>query len=206
MFGTLGEDENAAIAAGTREIIKDYLADVVDRDGRPTLLLRSGESRPIEPGSVIINCTGYVAQDWLPYEPYVSASGRVVSIQSSSAIHVLSSCSAYLLVHLSYLNLLNRLPLYELDLPALRRANRDASAIGIVPHMLYNMSLILNAVPRSVLEEFGTDVGRWFPLPRRMLDGMRFVQYMKKDPNHLRGSLDVMRERFKIRCGPLQHA
>jgi hypothetical protein len=72
--------------------------------------------------------------------------------------------------------------------------------------MLYNMGLILNAVPRKVLAEFGTDVGRWFPGPRRLLDGIKFIQYQKRNPDHLRGSLDVLRERFDIRCGPLRHA
>jgi hypothetical protein len=206
MFGLLGEDENAAIAAGAREIVRDYLTDVVDRDGRPTLLLRSGESRPLEPGSVVVNCTGYVQRDPGPYEPYVSQSGKVISIQSSSAIHVLSSCSAYLLVHLSYLDQLNRLPLYEIDLPSLSQASREASTVGVISQMLYNMSLILNAVPRSVLAEFGTDTGRWFPGPRRMFDGIQFIQYQKRNPDHLRGTLDVMRERFNVRCGPLQHA
>jgi hypothetical protein len=205
MFGTLGEDENAAIAAGAHEIIKDYLTDVVDRDGRPTLVLRSGESRPLEPGSVIVNCTGYVTRDPGPYEPYASQSGKVISIQSSSTIHVLSTCSAYLLVHLSYLDQLARLPLYELDLPSLSQASREASTIGIVAHMIYNMGLILDAVPRKVLAEFGTDVGRWFPAPRRLVDLIRLVQYRKQNPDHMRRSLDALRERFAIRCGPLQH-
>ncbi len=206
MFGTLSEDENAVIAAGAHEIIKDYLSDVVDRDGQPTLLMRSGESRAIEPGSVIVNCTGYVTKEPGPYEPYVSRSGKVISVQSSSAIHVLSSCAAYLLVHLSYLDQLNRLPLYELDLPRLSKASREVGAIGIIPHMLYNMGLILNAVPRSVLAEFGTDVGRWFPAPRRLLAGIQFVRYQKENPDHLRRSLDTIRERFDVRLGPLTHA
>lgn len=206
MFGTLSEGENAAIAAGAREIIKEYLADVIDRDGHPTLLLRSGDSRPVEPGSVFVNCTGYVTKDPGPYEPYVSPSGKVISVQSSSTIHVLSSCSAYLLVHLSYLGLLDRVPLYEVDLPRLSQASRDAGAIAVGTHMIYNMTLILEAAPRKVLAEFGTDVGRWFPPPRRLLDGVRLIRYQKRNPDHLRRSLDVLRERFDIRCGPLRHA
>jgi hypothetical protein len=108
-------------------------------------------------------------------------------------------------VHLSYLDQLSCLPLYEVDLPQLSAASREASAIGIGSHMLYNMAIILNAVPRKVLAEFGTDVGRWFPMPRRLLNAVKFMRYQKRNPDHLRRSLDVMRERFNIRCGPLQH-
>src|SRR6185436_12831120 len=51
MFGTLSEQENEVIRAGSNEILGDYLEDVVDRDGSPTLVLRKGESRKVEPGS-----------------------------------------------------------------------------------------------------------------------------------------------------------
>jgi len=46
----------------------DHLVDVVDRDGQPELVYRSG------------NCTGYFEHDDRPYEPYLSASGAVLSI------------------------------------------------------------------------------------------------------------------------------
>jgi hypothetical protein len=206
MFGLLSERENAVIAAGAHAVIKDYLTDVVDRaDGVPELVLRRGERHAIEPGSFIINCTGYVLPTELPYEPFVSASGKVVSIQPTSALHVLSTCAAYLTVHLAYLDLLHKLPLYELDMQGVRRANRDVAAIVLAPHGLYNASLIIRAVPRSVFEEFGADLSRWYPAPRRVIDGLRFVAFLRRKPDHMRRTLDTVRERFNIRCGLLDH-
>jgi len=205
MLGLLSEQENTVIARAARELIKDYLADVVDRDGRPTLLLKSGASRAIEPGSWIVNCTGYAFQNATPYEPYVSKSGKVVSVQPCSAIHVLSTIASYFLVHLAYLNQLKRLPLYELDFNALYRANRDVLSASIPTHALYNAALVIGAVPKSVLQEFGTDLELWYPAPRRLLDGVRFMQFQKRKPEHLKRSLDAIRERFDVRCGPLQH-
>jgi hypothetical protein len=206
MLGILSKHENAVIAAGAHELIKDYLTDVVDRDGRPTLLLKSGQTRAIEPGSWIVNCTGYLLQTETPYEPFVSRSGKVISIHAASSIHALTSSSAYLTVHLSYLDLLQRLPLYELDFEGLYRADREALAITLAPHTLYNTALIFGAVPRSVIDEFGTDSGRWYPAPRRLLNGIQLVRFQKAHPGKLQRALDVVRERFKVRCGPLVHA
>ena len=206
MFGLLSRHENSVIAARARTLIKNYLSDVIDHDGRPQLLLKSGERQPIEPGSWIVNCTGYLGQDPIPYEPYVSPSGKVVSIQGSSSIHILTTSAAYLSVHLAYLNKLRELPLYELDMPSLYSADRDVFSVAVGTHILYNSALILGAVPRKVLDEYGVDLGRWFPVPRRIADGLRFLYYMKRNPNQLRSALDTVRERFGVRCGPLGHA
>lgn len=204
MLGLLSERENKVIAAGAHDIIKDYFIDVVDREGRPTLVLKSGESRPIEPGSWLINCTTYTLREDLSYEPFVSNSGRVISIQPSSSVHVLTSCAAYLATHLAYLNKLRELPLYELDYVRLYQASRDAFSATIPSHTLYNMALILAHAPRSVSEEFGTDTSRWFPLPRRIIDGMRLFRYQKRNPYKFRRALDTVRDRFGVRCGLLQ--
>ena len=135
----------------------------------------------------------------------MSKSGKVVSVQPCSAIHVLSTIASYFLVHLAYLNQLKRLPLYELDFNALYRANRDVLSASIPTHALYNAALVIGAVPKSVLQEFGTDLELWYPAPRRLLDGVRFMQFQKRKPEHLKRSLDAIRERFDVRCGPLQH-
>jgi hypothetical protein len=206
MLGLLSEHENSVIKNGADEIIKDYFVDVVDRAGAPTLMLRSGESRAIEPGSFIVNCTGYLFRDDVPYEPFVSASGKVVSIQTSSAINVLSTNAAYLATHLSYLGKLQSLPLYEIDLGALHRKNRDVVGAIIGPLVLYNAGLVLQNVPRYVLDEFGTDLESWFPLPRRLYDLVTLMRHYKQKPDHMQRSLDVVRERFGVRCGPLSHA
>jgi hypothetical protein len=205
MLGFLSRQENAVIAAGVHEIIKDYFADVVDRDGQPTLVLKSGQSRPIEPGSVIVNCTGYLSAVPSPYEPYISEGGRVLCVHPPSAIHVLSTCSSYLATHLFYLDRLGTLPLYELDLPGLYAADREAFSATIGPHVLYNAGLILGALPRNALDEFGTDTERWYPMHRQLVDGIKLALFNKLNPHHLKRSLDTIRERFGVRCGPLPH-
>lgn len=91
----------------------------------------------------------------------------------------------------------------KLDYGALYRADRDVFSSCIGPHTLYNTSLILAAVPKRVRDEFGTDAGRWYPLPRRLLDAIRLVSFQRRKPDHMRVALDVVRERFGVRCGPL---
>lgn len=205
MLGLLSEHENSTIARGSHEIIQDYLSDVVDRDGRPTLLLRKGEARVVEPGSWFVNCTGYFLRESGVYEPYVSPSGKVLSIQATSAIHPLTTHAAFLLVHLWYRDLLKSLPLYQLDLGALYEKNRDVFAAAISPLALHNASMVINALPRDVMDEFGVDLALWYPLPRRLVGGLQFMQYLKRNPDHMRKTLDVIRERFDITCGPLPH-
>jgi ribulose 1,5-bisphosphate synthetase/thiazole synthase len=205
MFALLSDHENAVIASGVREVIRDYLVDVVDRDGRPTLLSRSGASRPIEPGSLIVNCTGYLFLDAIPYEPFVSPSGKVVAIHSASALHFNTAWATYFATHLSYLNLLHRLPLFEIDLVSLYRANPEMLAPALGSQILHNTSLILRAAPRSVFGDCGVDFERWYPPHRQLLDGLSFLWFVKHHPDHFRRALDVIRDRFGVRCGPLPH-
>jgi hypothetical protein len=47
----LSESENETIAAGLNEVVMDYLADVVDRDGGAEVVLRSGATMPFEPAA-----------------------------------------------------------------------------------------------------------------------------------------------------------
>ncbi len=206
MYGLMSQAELDTIAGGSHEIIKDYLVDVQDRDGRPTLLLRSGETRPLEPCSWFINCTGYFAKRTQPYEPYLSAGARVLTVHPSSAIHLLSTVTAYLLVHLWLQGDLQKLPLYEIDTLELRDKSRDVSTVIGGSHMLYNFLQMMDHLPRSVVDEFGVDSARWYPLPRRLIDLVRMMRYQKRNPDHLRRTLDVVRERFDVRCGPLPGA
>lgn len=203
MFGTLSTQENDAISKGLDGTIRDYLTDVVDRGGVPTMMLRSGESRPVEPGSLFVNCTGYIGRERVPYEPFVSESGNVVSIQGTSVVHLLSSMSAYFLTHLSYLNLLQKLPLYEVDFPEMSGAAKEALLSVMVTHLLYNAGTIVTVAPSRVMNECGLDLERWYPIPRRLLAVVRFLRFLKKNPDHFRRNLDTVRERFGVRCGPL---
>jgi hypothetical protein len=136
--GLLSRHENDVISRGAEDVIRGYLTDVIDRDGRPALLLKNGESRAIERDSWFINCTGYLTPREMPYEPYVSASGKVISIQRSSALHLQSASAAYFAVHLSYLDKLHVLPLYELDQLAMNRADSEALIAVNNSHTLYN--------------------------------------------------------------------
>ena len=116
VFGVLSEAENKTITAGLGDVVMDYLEDVVDRNGATELVFRSGSAKAIQPGSWIVNCTGYLGiGDPHPYEPYVSASGAVVSINPRSAVLHLPAFMGYFLAHLLFLEKLRDLPLYEID-------------------------------------------------------------------------------------------
>jgi hypothetical protein len=45
----------------------------------------------------------------------------------------------------------------------------------------------------------------WYPPHRQLLDGLSFLWFIKHHPDHFRRSLDVIRDRFGVRCGPLPH-
>ena len=122
--GVLSEAENSTISAGLNDVVMDYFVDAVDRNGATELVFRSGSTRTIEPGSWIVNCTGYLGIDdnRHPYEPYVSASGAVVSIQPRSATLHLPAFQGYYLAHLLFLGKITDVPLYEVDFQDLRRS------------------------------------------------------------------------------------
>ena len=203
----LSESENKTIAAGLNDVIMDHFVDVVDRNGATDLVFRSGATKAIQPGSWIVNCTGYFMRDDHPYEPYVSASGAVVSIQPRSAT------TAFDVVH-------GLLP----DAPAvswarsgtfrcmnsicedLRKKSNAAFPFTLFTLAQYNFSLIADSVPTKVFPDCGLDFDRWYPLPRRMLGTARFMLTHRREREHQRRTLDTVRERFDVRCGPLSHA
>jgi hypothetical protein len=204
MYGILSSSENNAVREGAAEILSEYLHDVVDAGDDSVMCLRSGGRRRVERGSWFINCTGYILRKPQPYEPYVSAGGRVISIQGTSAIAFLSTYGAYLLSHLLFLGKASKLPLYELDYIELASKCRDAMALASTTHSLYNMALILESVPTSVLKEFGSNLDEWFPKPRRLIGLARFMWFQKLHPDHFRDVLDRVHERYGVRCGLLR--
>jgi cation diffusion facilitator CzcD-associated flavoprotein CzcO len=205
LFGLMSVAENAAIRRGLDEVIRDHLVDVVDEAAGPTLVLRSGRRRPIEPGSVFINCTGYLGKV-REYEPYLSASGRVLSIQSSSTVHFLSSQSAYFLAHMLMLGKLADTPLYEVDVGQLNNTSRDVFGPTAMTATLYNAAMLAQRLPRWVLGENGLDPTASFPVHRRIVALGKLLLFLRQHPTQLRDALDVVRERFHIRVGPLRHA
>jgi hypothetical protein len=203
VFGVLSEQENKEIRSGVHEIIRDHLVDIVDGPNGPEMLLRSGARRPVKPGSVVLNATGYLKSGRQAYEPYLSRTGNVLSIQPTSAIHFLSSQASYFLSHLFLADKLAGLPLYEVDAVQLRDVSRDAFPAAAMTHTIYNTSVIIRSLPRWVLDENGLNVLLWFPKHRRMITIARFIRFLKRHPGHLAKSMDVVRERFGIRLGPM---
>jgi hypothetical protein len=203
LFGVLSNAETTTIAAGLNDLIMDYVEDVVDRDGSTDLVFRSGATKSIQPGSWIVNCTGYIMRQDHPYEPYVTPSGAVVSIQPRSATLHLSSYMAYFLTHLLFSDKITDVPLYELDGPALRAKCRTAGAYALFSLVQYNISLMADNLPAKAFKECGLDFERWYPWPRRMASTARFMLTHRRERERARRNLDTVRERFDIRCGPL---
>jgi hypothetical protein len=203
LLGVLSESENKTIAAGLNDVIMDHLVDVVDRNGATELVFRSGATKSIQPGSWLMNCTGYALRVGHDYEPYVSGSGSVLSIQPRSATLHLTSFMAYFMTHLLFLGKLNDLPLYELDMEGLRAKSQTALPYAMFALAQHNMSLISDCVPTKVVLDCGLDFERWYPLPRRMIGTARFMRTHRREREHQRRTLDTVRERFGVRCGPL---
>lgn len=204
VFGVLSEAENQTISAGLSDLVMDYLVDVVDRDAVTELVFRSGATKAIQPGSWVVNCTGYVkATDERPYEPYVSPSGAIVSVNMRSAILHLPAFMGYFLGHLLLLDKLAEIPLYEVDWQELRREAPLAFPYTLFVLAQYNLGLMYDDVPSRVFTDNGLDFDRWYPLPRRAPGMARFMLTHRRERERQRRVLDTVRERFQIRCGPL---
>ena len=128
----------------------------------------------------------------------------MLSIQPRSATLHLSSYIAYFLTHLLFLGKINDIPLYELDGQDLRAKCRAAIPYTLISLVQYNLSLITDSVPAKVFQECGLDFDRWFPLPRRLVGMARFMLTHHREREHWRRTLDTVRERFDVRCGPLR--
>ncbi|MGV0745045.1 FAD-dependent oxidoreductase [Mycolicibacterium sp. XJ870] len=203
LYGVLSEAENRTIAAGINDVIMDHLEDVVDRNGSTELVLRSGATKAVEAGSWIINCTGYLTHSAHPYEPYASGDGTVLSIQPRSATMHLTTYMAYFTSHLMFLDKLRDLPLYELDMQDLLNRAKPVLPYALFSLAQYNLGLIADSVPAKVFGECGLDYDRWYPWLRRTAGGLRFMRIHGREREHLRRTLDTVRDRFDVRCGPL---
>ncbi len=203
LLGVLSETENRTIADGLTAVVMDHLVDIVDRDGATEMVLRSGATRPVEDGSWIVNCTGYLTLGDHPYEPYASADGKVLSIQTRSATMHLMSYMGYFMTHLMFLDKLTEVPLYELDMQELLRRNKAVLPYTMFSLVQYNLGLMYDNMPTKVFNECGLDFDRWYPWPRRTAGAVRFMLTHRRGREHLRDTLDTVRHRFDVRCGPL---
>ena len=165
LFAFLSEDETAAVATGVSEVIRDHLADVVDDGSGPVMMLRSGARHPIPCGSWVINCTGHLKPRDEEHVPYVSPSGKAMSINSTSTAFGNSAFSAYFLSHLFFLDKLADAPLYELDLNGLAR-NAPEGILAVWSALIqHNLSIVLEQVPMRAFQTFKLDFDQWYPLP-----------------------------------------
>lgn len=205
LLGVLSEDECRTIAEGLHSVTMDYFVDAVDRGDGVELRFRSGETAPVAPGSWIVNCTGYVTHRDDPYEPYLSPGSLVLSIQARSATMHLSSFMGYFLTHMLMSGRLRDTALYELDMQDLTKKSRTAFPYTLLTLAQYNLSLMADQLPAKVFAECGLDFDRWYPLPRRLAATARFMLTHRRYREHQRRTLDTVRERFDLRCGPLSH-
>jgi hypothetical protein len=201
MFGVLSDEETRTVETGLTSLVTDYLDDVVDRGEESHLVLRGGDTIPIEAGSWIVNCTGYLFQEARTGEPAVSASGNVISIHTSAAVGAVPSGVGYFLTHLLYRGELRDAPLYELDLGAVRSTAPADYASTLAALELHNLSVISERVPSKVVMNNGGDLDGWYPLPRRLVNAMRFTARHRRYREHCRRSLDRVREHHGIAGG-----
>lgn len=205
MFGTLSQAENEAIKRGLDATLRAHLQDVVDGPDGPRLVLRSGEQLPVEPGSIFVNTTGYIRGG--EYEPYLSSTSNVLSIQTTSTTHFLSSQAAYFLTPLFLRGKLAGVPLYEMDLDQVRAASRDVFPVAGMLLTVYNTSVLLKHLPKQAIDENGLDLMRFMPTHRRLLAIAKLLAYLKLRPNHMPHMMDQLRQRLGVRLGPFeQHA
>ncbi|HEY5858579.1 MAG TPA: FAD-dependent oxidoreductase [Aldersonia sp.] len=203
-FGLLSEAENDVVRSGAKRIVLGHCEDVADNDGQPVLRLCNGGAIPVAPGSWVINCTGYLNGDNAVYEPVLSSGGRVMSVNLCAMVYIPSSSAAYFLTHLFLLGLLSGTPLYDLDYVGLRAKSKDVLPLALASLVVYNLGVIAEAVPAKVFQEWGLDLDRWYPMHRRMYGQVKGRISTRKGREHLRRTLDTVRERFDVRCGPIQ--
>lgn len=202
-FGYLSKSECEMVQNGIDEKIDEYLADVIDTPGGPTLLYRSGETRPVAEGSVIVNCTGSLLRGEARSIERVSRGGTLLNICSHGSLHFLSSVSAYFLTHLFFSERRANAPVYAIDANALFAINRRAWFVASITQAVLNPLLLLNALPMRTFDRCGLNTDRLFPLPR-IIATLAEVQYNgSKYIDHCRQSLDSIASSYGVRCGEI---
>jgi hypothetical protein len=195
----LSDDELAAVRAGVRRIEPGHLDDVVDTPDGPTLVLRDGRSLAIPAGSWLVNCTGYLAQPGHPYEPFVSDTGNVLSIQlRSSVTGPFTSFAGYYLTHLMFRRKLHAAGLYELDVEGLATKSRSAIIWASITLAMYNLGRIARALPPTVMMDCGLDFDRWYPKVRQLAGATALLATQTRDSKHYRRTLDTLVARFEL--------
>jgi hypothetical protein len=117
---------------------------------------------------------------------------------------LLTSFMGYFMAHMMFAGKLGDTPLYELDLSALLERARPAMPYVAATLGMYNLSLMSDALPGRTFLQCGLDFDRLSPAPYRFAATVAFAARHKRDRPHHQHALDTVRERFDIRCGPLE--
>lgn len=203
LFGIMSQAESARVAEATQEIIYDYLDDVVDTEYGPEMRFRSGLSKLIEPGSIIVNCSGYVFRHDKEEPPLLSPGGKVLTVTSRASFNFLSSVSAYFLTHLLYSGNLEKVPFYVVDQNALMQKDRKTWQVTGTAQGLLNAILVSQALPLSVFRQFGLDFDRWHPMHKRIAGMIDLQIHREKYARHCRHVLDEVAASHDVLCAPL---
>jgi hypothetical protein len=107
------------------------------------------------------------------------------------------------MTHLFYRDRLPEAPLYEMDAIDLRAKSKVAMPFGILCLSQHNLSVMFDRLPNSVFLRCGSNVDSWYPLTRQLRGSLTFLLRHRRDRENARRTLDTLRERFDIRCGPL---
>jgi hypothetical protein len=206
IFGILSDGEVDRIQRGLNQTVSDHLVDAVDTAEGVDLLLRSGDRITIPAGSWIINCTGYLLKNEPPYEPFRSPSGRVLSINQRSDALLFTHMAGYLFTHLLMRDKLATTPLWEIDWYDIRRRAGSSTILATWTVLLHNFTVLFTALPPTVFLHNGLDGDRWYPLLRQQAGAMAFLVRRRKQQAHYRQTLEKLRERYGVRCGPLDHS
>ncbi|MCX6397940.1 MAG: hypothetical protein NTV23_15740 [Propionibacteriales bacterium] len=203
----LSEAECEFITSGLSSIENQYFADAHDHDHDRgvDLVLRTGDVRPVPEGTWLVNCSGALLRTPHPYEPFISAGGRCLSLQMrSSTTGAFSSFAGYYITHLMFHDRLRDLGLYELDLEDLHAKAKSLVVYASMSLSMHNLSLVAEALPTKAMLDCGLDYDLWYPLPRRLVGTMGFLTTHKRDRAHHAMALDTLGMRFDVRCGPLE--
>ncbi len=205
IFGIISDSEVDTIERGLTRTVTDHLADAVDTSDGVDLVLRSGDRIAVPTGAWIINCTGYLLKDDSPYEPFCSPSGRVLSINQRSDAVLFTHMAGYLLTHLLMRGKLSKVPLLEMDWYDIRQRAGSGTILAMWTVLLHNFTVLFTALPPTVFVRNGLDGDRWYPLLRQQAGAAAFLRRRRRQQAHYRRTLEAVRERYGVRCGPLDH-
>ncbi|MDJ0643936.1 MAG: NAD(P)-binding protein [Erythrobacter sp.] len=202
-FGYLSRQECKTVEDGMAGKIDQYLDDVIDTDEGPALVFRSGAMMPVPPGSIIVNCTGFLLRGDSPPIDRVSTGGAMLTISSRGSLHFLSSVSAYFLTHLFFSERRVNAPVYAIDTDALFELDRRAWFMAAITQAFMNPLVLLNALSMRTFDRCGLNTDRLFPLPR-IVATLAEVQLNRRHyVEHCRQSLDRIAQTYGVRCGEI---